>query len=95
MILVQLVSLLILKGVVEFYIKDYLKKVIWPILLVVGLTFYFPFIVTSVYPSTLVRMILTISSSLLVVLVVIYFCGLNNSEKLFVKKIIKRVTTKK
>lgn len=91
MIVVQVISLLVLKGIVVFSIRSYLKAVIFPLLTIILFTFWIPFLMRVFIPEGWMRLGITILTSLIVVGTSIYFIGLTMSEKKIVANLLNRV----
>ena len=90
MFFVQIVSLFILKRIVQFSILDYFKKVILPLILVVAFTFYIPILVCEFMNIGWLRFCINVFSSASIVAIVVYMCGLSKTEKLILKQLVKR-----
>ena len=94
MVLVQIVSLYILKSIIEFSIFDYLRQVILPILLVIATTFCFPLIVNILITGGWIRLLINLGVSILTVSISVYTLGLNYEERVFCNNIIKKLIKK-
>lgn len=91
MIVVQVISLLVLKGIVMFSIRSYLKEVIFPLMMVILFTFWVPFLFKEFISEGWRRLGMTIIISLTVASTSIYFIGLTAGEKIIVKKMLNKV----
>ena len=89
-----LVSLYILKSIIEFSIFDYLRQVILPILLVIATTFCFPLIVNILITGGWIRLLINLGVSILTVSISVYTLGLNYEERVFCNNIIKKLIKK-
>ena len=87
----QYFSLIILKGIVEYSLFDYCKKVLLPIFLVIIMTFWVPLILKLSMQASFLRLILVGTISVISVCLSILLIGLNNSEKQMVKQIIGKL----
>lgn len=95
MMLVQAVSLWILKGIVRFSISGYLKEVIKPLLTVVASTFYIPVLIHCFMDAGWLRLGFSILISMPLVGLAIYLWGLNESERDIIRQFIKRKNGRK
>ena len=93
----QIASLFILKSLIDYSILHYCKKVVLPILLLIVLTVWVPFIPHFLINKCFCRLIVVIITSFAVTIPVFYFFVLNKSEKktinLFVKNLFGRITS--
>ena len=91
MLLAQVVSLMILKTIVDYSIADYLKSILWPFALVVGITFWMPYLVHLYVQPGFVRFVLTCAVSLAGISLTVYLLALNRTEKELVDGMLRRV----
>lgn len=82
----QIVALWVLKSIVDYSIIDYLKKVIWPLLLVVLLSLWISLGVHRELQEGYLRFVITGLTSVVIVSVLIYFLGLDKDERYLVKQ---------
>lgn len=74
---------LIKKEVVSLSVRCFLQKVILPVFLVSSLSFILPFAVICFMKESFVRLVIVIIVSMISVMIVTYFVGLTNDEKVF------------
>ena len=86
----QLISILVLKNLVDFSIKDYIKDVIFRLIALVFITFYIPVIPILCFTQGFIRLVLVCGISGIIVLVLTYFITLNINEKLLVRNLISK-----
>ncbi len=81
----QFVRLILIEKIIDFSITDYFKNVITPILVVVSTTIIFPFLLNkcSLHPVINMSLIFMIAS------LSVYFFGLSQGEKKFIKNKLK------
>lgn len=84
----QYVSLLILKGIVDFSLLKYAKQVLMPFLLLILFSFAIPLIPFFYMESGFARLVVVIAVSVISSGIILYLVGLNNSEKDLVKLFI-------
>lgn len=96
------VSILALSGrlwlvsrLVPISIKDYLKHVISRVLVVSLLSPIIPFVIYIALPTTFISVVLVCFVSLLTTTSIIYFGGLNASEKTFLTNIVRNKISRK
>ena len=90
MLLVQAVSLLVLKTIIKYSIKDYIKSVILPVAWVIALTLWISILIKYRLQSEPVRFLLIFLCHFFSVSYVSYVIALNKSEKELIRKFIKR-----
>lgn len=91
----QIVALLVLKSIVnEFSLKAYLQDVVTPLILVALVALIFPMLAHHYLQEGILRFSLVLAISILSVGGCIYALGLNQSEKLMVKQLMKNVKQK-
>lgn len=88
MTLAQIAALVILKGLIEYSIKDYITKVLCPITFVIISTIWIPYIIKSNIELGFMRFFIEGVTSVLVVCISVYFLGLNNTEKNLIKSMV-------
>ena len=91
MILVQVISLFVLKGIVTFSIRSYVKEVISPLAMVIISTFFIPLLSRAILEPGWLRLGMTLVSSLIAVSLSIYFIGTNQSEKIILRTLIDKL----
>ncbi|MCD7709988.1 MAG: hypothetical protein LUI04_01325, partial [Porphyromonadaceae bacterium] len=84
------VVLRILKGYIDYRIRDYLKKVIFPILQVAVLSLLINFVLRSVIPDTLALMFVFILLSLVVTGACVWGLGLSAEERHSLLSLVKQ-----
>ena len=92
MLLAQGVALIILKTIVDFSIADYLRLILWPLVLIVLVTCWVPHIVHLLVQPGFVRFALTCVVSVVTVSLAAYSLALNATEKDLVNGMIKRIS---
>lgn len=94
MLLVQIVALLVLKNIIKYSIKEYLSRVIIPILKVIICTIWIPYFIIRLSSPNFTRLIIVFLTSTTLTSVIIYFLGLNNDERKLLLKVFKIKTNK-
>ena len=84
----QLVCMIVLKSIVSYSIKDYLRRVVLPFLIVACTTCWIPCLIIDLVGSSFYRLCLVILISISVVLPTIYFIGLSTDERVYVRTIL-------
>lgn len=95
-ILAQIVRLILIRKIVPFSIKSYLKDNIMPCALVVGVSMVASFLLSLVFyreRSSVLFSFIDIVVSFIVLMVIVFFIGLNNQERQFVLNKITNVST--
>ena len=87
-ILVQIVSIKCLSISASISQKEYCKKVILPSSIVILLTFFVPYAITSFLDPSFFRTVLNVMVSMIYTSVIIYFIGINQTEKQMVKSLL-------
>lgn len=95
MLLAFIFALLELRRVVDFKILMYCKNVLLPIVLVLILTLWIPFIPHYLIHSGFVRLVVVTSISIISIMAALYMVGLNTSEKALVISIINKIIKKR
>lgn len=93
-IIVQLISVFIMKKVAFVDVNFYIRRVILPLVFIVLITIVPPFVIKNIIPNLFLGIIISSAFSVLFTLAVTYFCGLDGGEKDFVKLYIKRFIVK-
>lgn len=94
MIIAQMASLIILRGIISFSIADYIKNVILPILYVVVATVWIPVIVKSITSEGLVQFLLVFGSSMSLTAICMYYLALNKPEIELINSLLKKFKSK-
>ena len=81
MILVQISALIVLKTIVNYSIKTYVRQVILPFMLTVALTILIPIVLHKLIDDGLLRFIIVFCFSILEIGLVFYMVGLNRNER--------------
>lgn len=89
--LAQIVALFVLKGIVHFSIKQYIYKVIWPLVKVVILTIWIPLLIVATLHPSFVRLVITTIVSLFFLTIIGYYVCLNKNEKLVILSYLHRL----
>lgn len=89
--LAQVASLIILKTVIQYSVKEYIKKVLVPLFLLALLTFWPSSIVRFVMEDGLIRFFIVGCVSILVSAFGIYFIALEKSERDIIDRIINKI----
>lgn len=90
MVIVQMVSLFILRGIIDFSILAYFKRVLLPIAYVIVTTIWVPVVLNIVITPGIYQLISVLFLSMLITCFSIYFVGLDKSERDLVYSFIKR-----
>jgi len=88
---VQIASVKCLQVSASISQREYYHKVILPPLLIVLLTFYIPYIITSILNPSLFRAILNVLLTITITSVIIYVVGFNQSEKNMLRTLLKEI----
>ncbi|HHX71149.1 MAG TPA: lipopolysaccharide biosynthesis protein [Gallicola sp.] len=75
----------IVSKLAKFEVVDFMKKVLFPIFLVVAVSIVIPLIIKSLMSNGIVEFFIMIITSILSIVNTIYFIGLNKNERSFVK----------
>lgn len=89
--IMQIVSLIILKSIIDFSFKLYWNQVILPICLLVTSTFIFPLFPYAVMGEGLFRLVAVIIVDILVSSIAFYAVVLSRDEKNFVKVLLRKI----
>lgn len=92
--LVQVAALVVLKSIVEYSFKDYASQVIIPIILVVVMSIFPPYILHYYMNQGVVRFIVLCTFTILEITFIIYRIGLSKAEKEMVRTMIAGVLKK-
>lgn len=94
-ILMQIASLLVLKGIVEFSLLEYFRRVLKPFILLIVCSFIFPLIPYYFLDDGFVRFMIIGIVGVFSSSIAFYLIGLNTSEKTIVNSFIQRLLAKK
>lgn len=94
-LLVQIVSVILLRSIINIKIADYCLNVLKPCILVTLSTVLIPYIFISIIDEGFLRIVITILCSTISVITATIFWGLNQSEKAFIFEFIKKHKVKK
>jgi len=86
--------LMIIRNLISLSIKEFLKSVLVPILLVSVLSIVFPFIIKLSLNQEILRFFSVCISSVISVTITIYFLGLKKEERFFMKNKVRLFTIK-
>ena len=84
----QIASLIILKTIISFSIKDYLKQVITPLIIVFLASLWPPLVLQHFISKGFMRFLVICTTSILLTSINIYFIALNKSEKNIIKQLL-------
>lgn len=87
----QPISMYLLHKIFYYSYKEYTKKVIVPCLLLSILIPILPFTIVIYIPSSLLRLIICVCSSIPFSIILVYFLGLSHTEKTIVKKMFSKL----
>lgn len=93
-VILQLVCMLIMQRVTKVKMRDYIIRVLFPMMLVVLITFYIPCFIAHKMNSSFLRLIIVITASMLSIMISAYYIGLNKGEKVYIVSIIHKVFAK-
>lgn len=85
----HIVSLFILRSLVQYSIRDYVKKIIYPFIILVSITFLFPLLIHYLLPEGFLRLILVLLASLFSIAPVSYFVTIDSDERNMIKSFIQ------
>lgn len=88
------VSIYIMKLETGIEILFYVKNVVLPLLCIVLMSVLFPWLVVNSLDGGLIRMLLVVASSIFVVIPLGYYIGLDNTERNYIKGLIRRYLIK-
>lgn len=91
MFFTQIVALLILKSIINFSILDYVRNVIYPLVIVFLTTMWIPNILKLFLDESLLRFILVCITSFLSTSVVTYYLCLKDSEREIIKNVLVKL----
>lgn len=81
MVLMQMVSLVILKDLIRFSILDYFRKIILPILIVSMISCIFPILLKFIMQESLLRLLISVLVSVLCIIPLSYYLLFDDREK--------------
>lgn len=87
----QIASLVILKSIINYSIKDYFLKVILPFLVLIIFTIWPSSIIRFLMAEGLFRFVLVCAASMISVIIGIYFFVLNKSEKSLINELANKL----
>ena len=87
-IVTQTVALLILKTIVNYSVIEYVRKVLFPLLMVIAVTFYMPMLLLLLMDEGVLRLFVTGVVSVGVVTVASYFIALSSMERAALRNVI-------
>ena len=88
-IMVFVASVIILKGLVSFSVREYIKRVIIPVARVMMATVLFPLIPRLLMPIGITRFVLVLTLALLSSLIGSYYLGISHKEQEIISTFIK------
>lgn len=91
----QFICLLVLKGIFEYSIRDYISGVLYPCLIVLVVVFPFTYGIHELFDEGFHRLTLVTSVNLFVSIFAIYMLGLNVNERILIKQTIQKRIYKK
>ena len=89
-IIIQVASLFVLKELIHFSFKSYLKEVLWPFIMVLTSSIVWPIIPYFLMDQGFARLIVVCVTSTIALTISVRFLGLNSSELEIVQSIINR-----
>lgn len=87
----HVVSLLVLRTIVDFSILNYCKEILLPLFLVIVTTFYFPLIPYLLMPQGFLRLVVVVVTAVVPILLFSYLLGLNRQERDLVLSFVKAI----
>ena len=90
----QIASLFILKTIVSYSIRDYLKSVLWPLLAVMIVTFWPALFIHEYMTSGFIRFLIVGITSVSVSSLGIYYIALNRSERGLINSFLSKFKQK-
>ena len=88
-VMVFIASIIILKHLIRFSVREYLKKVIMPVAMVMLITIIIPIIPHFLLPIGFVRFVLVLIIAILASSICSYYLGISNQEKEIVRTILR------
>lgn len=88
-LVLQIISLFILRKLVKFSIREYMKVVVLPFIYITVLTMWIPFLPLHFMNEGFGRFVVVTMLSFVVNLTIIYLIGINNREKELTQELIK------
>ena len=88
------VCLVVVKRLIGMSLKDYFKKVVWPIIIVFVISFVVTYPAHLLIENSLLRLLVVTIIGVSSVLLSLYYIALDKSERILVKKLTKSVTAK-
>ena len=90
----QLACILIVKGIFPFNVKDYIVKILLPLLLLSIVSPIIPFFIHSLLPQSFMRLCLVIIATTMIISAISYFGILTAAEKELGKGIVRKILKK-
>lgn len=88
------VGLFIVKRLVNMSIREYLNRVVYPICLILSISIVASFGIHSLLPEGILRLIIVSFASLIIVVFLLYYLGVNDAERKLILKIINSMFSK-
>lgn len=90
-IIVQPISLILLRKVFEYSYTAYMRKVIFPCLIISVLSPILPFLISHIMPSSMLRLFLVVCSSVICCSLLVYLFALDKYEKEFINALLLNI----
>lgn len=90
-IIVQPISLILLHKVFEYSYTEYMKKVIFPCVMITILSPVLPFVISHIMTPSLLRLILVGGSSVISCILSVYLYALDKSEKEYINALLLKI----
>ena len=74
----------IVKNYIEFSIWEYVKKVFFPIILIIVPSWILNHSINSLFPETFLSLVYISLISLILTITIIYYIGISSKERLFI-----------
>ena len=88
MVAAQLVSLAVLKTIVQYSVRDYIKEVLMPFIYVVITSVWFSLVIHYFMEPSYIRLLFVGFMSVITSSIAIYVLGLNSTEKSLIKNMV-------
>ena len=88
----MLASAYLLQGMIQYDFKYFIKNIVLKILLITLISFIIPLVLCVFINESWIRLIIVSIVSVLYIIPIIYFWGLDASEKLFIRDIVRNNT---
>ena len=89
-IIIQIASLFVLKELIRFSLKSYMKEVLWPFFIVLTTSIVWPIIPFFFMEQGLIRLTVVCVASTIALIISVRFLGLNSYELEIVRSLINR-----